>query len=81
MFFLDFSVSPPFDVKYKLIYTDESVCVRGGYSISAYDDNMIVIKCSGDTVSVEGDGLAVTYMSSDEIYISGTIINISFSRR
>ena len=42
---------------------------------------MIVIKSSGDTVSVEGDGLAVTNMTSDEIYISGTIINISFSRR
>ncbi len=65
--------------KYKLLYYGNTLCIKGKYDITGYDDNTVILKCSGDLVCITGSGIAISSLDTDEIYIRGKISDISFS--
>ncbi len=67
------------DFEYKLIYYGNTLCIKGKYDITEYDDNTVILKCAGDLVCLKGDSISISSLDSDEIYISGKISDISFS--
>ena len=72
--------SGPFaDYKYRLIYYSSALVIKGIYDIKSYDDNIVVLKCGGDHITVNGINLEINSMDADEIHISGKISEIVFS--
>lgn len=71
--------NPIVDFKYKLLYYGNTLCIKGKYDITGYDDNTVILKCNGDLVCIRGVNIAITSMDIDEIYIRGIISDISFS--
>lgn len=64
---------------YKIIYYANTLCLKGEYSIESYDEALIIIKCSSDTVCIKGENLVIRSLGTDEIYITGNITDISFA--
>lgn len=71
--------NPIVDFKYKLLYYGNTLCIKGKYDITGYDDNTVILKCNSDLVCIKGVNIAITSMDIDEIYIRGIISDISFS--
>ena len=65
--------------RYKLIYTYGSIRIIGYYTISSYEEEMIIIKCLNDSILISGDTLVITLLSADEIHINGNISAVSFA--
>ncbi len=71
--------NPIVDFKYKLLYYGTTLCIKGKYDITGYDDSTVILKCANDLVCITGEKIAITSLDADEIYISGKISDISFS--
>ena len=76
---MDTNITSLLDAKYRIIMKKESLCVKGNYRIASYDENMIILNCSGDSVCVCGDGIVIASLSSEDIYINGNIESVSFA--
>lgn len=69
---------PPKELKYKLIYHDNSVCIKGRNFVASFDKNLIILKCRKDNLYIYGANLAISSMNVDELEISGRISSIKF---
>lgn len=67
------------DMKYKIIYQNDHVVIKGNYIVASYDENLIIIKSGGDNICINGEDIVISSLSADEIYISGSINSISFA--
>lgn len=73
------SPRPFIDYKYRLIYYGSTIVVKGIYDIKSYDDNVIMLKCAQDIISVNGKNLEIKSMDVNEIHIKGKVLEIVFS--
>ena len=71
--------NPIIDFKYKLLYYGNTLCIKGKYDITGYDDNTVILKCDGDVVCITGENICISSLDADEIYLRGKISDISFS--
>jgi len=69
----------PLGDKYRLIYYGTTIVIKGVYDIKSYDDNITVLKCGEDCITVNGDKIEIKSMDADEIQIRGKISDILFS--
>ena len=65
--------------KYKLLMYGNTLCVKGKYDITSYDDSNVMLNCAGDILCISGDSLIISSLDVDSIYISGKITDISIS--
>ena len=65
--------------KYKLLMYGNTLCVKGKYDITSYDENNVMLKCADDILSISGDNISISSLDVDNIYISGKISDISIS--
>lgn len=68
-----------FDIKYKLIYQGGIMCIKGCYTISSYDEKMIILRCGNDNICINGESLYIASLTSEEIYLKGIISKIDFA--
>ena len=66
-------------LQYKLIYTDNTVCIKGAYHIASYDETIVIINCGKDNICITGESIFIASLSADEIHICGNINSISFA--
>ena len=67
------------DIKYKLIYQNGAMCIKGNYVVASYDEDMIILKCGTDNICINGNSLFISSLNVDEIYLRGSITAISFA--
>ena len=65
--------------KYKLIMYGNTICIKGNYNITSYSENLVMLKCNNDILSITGTDVVVSSIDADQIYISGKISDISIS--
>ncbi|MBR3932463.1 MAG: YabP/YqfC family sporulation protein [Clostridia bacterium] len=71
--------NPIIDYKYRMIYYGKTLVIKGQYDIKNYDDNIIILKCENDIITLKGAYLKIDSLDVNEIYISGKITDILFS--
>ena len=64
---------PFIDYKYRIIYYGNTIVIKGVYDIKSYDDNITVLKCDKDYITVNGEKLEINSLDADEIRIHGKI--------
>lgn len=67
------------DIKYKLIYQNGAMCIKGSYTVASYDENMIILRCGNDNICINGESLFISSLDMDEIYLKGSITAIDFA--
>lgn len=67
------------DCSYRLICSRNILKIKGTYDVSDYDNEAIVIKCSGDVICIQGVNLNINSLNADEISVGGMIKDISFN--
>ena len=68
-----------FELNYKLIYQNGTMCIKGSYAVASYDEDIIILKCGKDNICINGESLFISHLSPDEIYLRGSITEISFA--
>lgn len=71
--------NPIIDYKYRMVYYGKTLVIKGQYDIKNYDDNIIILKCENDIITLKGAYLKIDSLDVNEIYISGKITDILFS--
>ena len=71
--------NPIIDYKYRIIYYGKTFVIKGQYDIKNYDDNIVILKCENDLVTLKGKNLEINSLDVNEIHISGKITDILFS--
>ncbi|MBR2404491.1 MAG: YabP/YqfC family sporulation protein [Clostridia bacterium] len=66
-------------LQYKLIYTNNTVIIRGTYTIASYDSSLTIIKCASDSLCISGEELEIVLLTNDEIHIGGKVFSIAFA--
>ena len=64
---------------YKLIMYGNKICIKGKYDVTGYSENSVMLRCDRDVVCIKGEGVVISSLDVNEIYISGKITEISFS--
>ncbi len=66
------------DYRYKLIFCNDELRIKGDYEITDYENDVVILKCAGDNICIRGIELNINLLSADEICISGKLADISF---
>ena len=60
----------PLGDKYRLIYYGTTIVIKGVYDIKSYDDNITVLKCGEDCITVNGDKIEIKSMKNAQMHYS-----------
>ena len=64
---------------YKLIMYGDKICIKGKYDITSYSEDSVMLRCNNDVLCIKGEDMLISLLDVNQIYISGKIIDISFS--
>jgi len=67
------------DYRYKLIFCNDELRVKGDYEITDYENDTVKLKCDGSNICIRGIELNIILLNADEICISGKLADISFN--
>ena len=79
--FLDSGRNMSVKGRYRLIFCNDELMVKGDYEITGYGNDVIMLRCADDKICIRGIEMKIIMLNADEICISGKLADISFNYR